>query len=76
MVEPPSGQAPPAPHQHPLRFLWQMDAEGRFALESNEFIRLIGARTAAGFGRPWREIAEAFGLDPERRVAAALASRD
>ena len=71
-----SGQAPPAPRQHPLRFLWQMDAEGRFALESDEFIRLIGARTAAGFGRPWREIAEAFGLDPEGRVAAALESRD
>lgn len=76
MVEPPSGQAPPAPRQHPLRFLWQMDAEGRFVLLSDEFIHLIGPRTAAGFGRPWREIAEAFELDPEGRVAAALASRD
>lgn len=76
MVEPPSGQAPPAPRQHPLRFLWQMDAEGRFVLLSDEFIHLIGPRTAAGFGRPWREIAEAFELDPEGRVAAALESRD
>src|SRR5439155_16495673 len=58
MVEPPSRQAePPAPRQHPLRFLWQMDAEGRFVLSSDEFIRLIGAHTAAGFGRSWREIA-------------------
>ncbi|WP_018318276.1 PAS domain S-box protein [Bradyrhizobium sp. WSM2793] len=86
MVEPPSGQQssgrdssgqePPAPRQHPLRFLWQMDAEGRFALLSDEFIRLIGARTAAGFGRPWREIAEDFSLDSDGRVAEALASHD
>ena len=32
---------------HPLRFMWQMDAEGRFSLGSDEFTRLIGARTAA-----------------------------
>ncbi|MBR0951568.1 PAS domain-containing protein [Bradyrhizobium canariense] len=81
MVEPPSGQEtgqvePPAPRQHPLRFLWQMDAEGRFVLASSEFIRLIGPRTAAGFDRPWREIAEEFSLDPESRVAQALASQD
>ncbi|MHB0769675.1 PAS domain-containing sensor histidine kinase [Bradyrhizobium sp. 5.13L] len=76
MVEPPSAQEPPAPRQHPLRFLWQMDADGRFVLDSDEFIRLMGARSAAGFGRPWREIAEEFSLDPEGRVAAALESRD
>jgi PAS domain S-box-containing protein len=81
MVEPPSGQEtgqvePPAPRQHPLRFIWQMDAEGRFVLGSDEFIRLIGAHTAAGFGRPWHEIAEEFSLDPESRVAQALASQD
>ncbi|MBR0867485.1 PAS domain S-box-containing protein [Bradyrhizobium diazoefficiens] len=77
MVEPPSGPTEtPAPHQHPLRFLWQMDAEGRFVLASCEFIRLMGAHTAAGFGRPWREIAEEFSLDPEGRVAQALASHD
>ena len=55
--------------------MWQMDAEGRFSLGSDEFIRLIGARTAAGFGRPWSEIAETFGLDPEGRVAKAVATR-
>jgi PAS domain S-box-containing protein len=81
MVEPPSGQEtgqvePPAPRQHPLRFLWQMDAEGRFVLGSDEFIHLIGAHTAAGFGRPWHEIADEFALDPESRVAQALASQD
>jgi PAS domain S-box-containing protein len=62
--------------RHPLRFMWQMDAEGRFALGSDEFTRLIGARTAAGFGRLWSEIAELFGLDPDGRVLKAVATRD
>ena len=57
------------PRRNPLRFMWQMDADGRFSLGSDEFTRLIGARTAAGFGRLWSEIAEAFGLDPDGRVA-------
>ncbi|UFW48584.1 MULTISPECIES: PAS domain-containing sensor histidine kinase [Bradyrhizobium] len=72
------GESPSAasPRQHPLRFLWQMDAEGRFVLGSDEFIRLMGAHTAAGFGRPWREIAEEFSLDPDGRVEQALASHD
>jgi PAS domain S-box-containing protein len=61
---------------HPLRFMWQMDAEGRFSLGSDEFTRLIGTRTAAGFGRPWSEIAEVFGLDPDGRVLKAVAGRD
>ncbi|EJN12987.1 PAS domain S-box [Bradyrhizobium sp. YR681] len=75
MAEPPSAE-PPAPRQHPLRFLWQMDAEGRFVLASSELIRLMGAHTASGFGRPWREIADEFSLDPDGRVAQALASHD
>jgi PAS domain S-box-containing protein len=82
-AESPAEQPPPAapepapvPRQHPLRFMWQIDADGRFSLGTSEFTRLIGARTAAGFGRPWRDIAETFGLDPEGRVANAIATRD
>ncbi len=68
----------PAPNtcRHPLRFVWQMDAEGRFSLGSNEFTRLIGPRTAAGIGRSWREIADSFALDPDGRVLKAIANRD
>jgi PAS domain S-box-containing protein len=64
------------PRRLPLRFMWQMDSEGRFSLGSDEFTHLIGTRTAAGFGRPWREIAELFGLDPDGHVAKAIATRD
>jgi PAS domain S-box-containing protein len=73
---PPWLDQPPHPRRHPLRFMWQMDNEGRFSLGSDEFTRLIGARTAAGFGRLWSEIADVFGIDPEGRVAKAVATRD
>jgi PAS domain S-box-containing protein len=66
----------PNTRRHPLRFMWRMDEEGRFSLGSDEFTRLIGARTAASFGRLWSEIAEVFGLDPDGRVARAIATQD
>jgi hypothetical protein len=86
-----SEPAPPAAHlapmsppdetaararRHPLRFAWHMDADGRFWLGSDEFTWLIGAQTTAGFGRPWQEIAEAFGLDPAGRIVEAIATRE
>jgi PAS domain S-box-containing protein len=82
-AEPSPAEAPswpdepsPDPRQQPLRFTWRMDAEGRFSLDPGEFTRLIGPRTAAGFSRPWSEIAEAFGLDPDGRVQKAVATSD
>jgi PAS domain S-box-containing protein len=60
--------------RRPLRFMWQMDHEGRFSLGSDEFTRLIGMRTAAGFGRLWSDIADSFGLDPAGRVVKAFAT--
>lgn len=67
----------PSPHTRrlPLRFMWQMDREGRFSLGADEFARLIGPRTTASFGRLWSEIADAFGLDPDGRVMKAFATR-
>ena len=58
----------------PLRFTWQMDKEGRFTLGSDEFTGLIGPRTTAAFDRPWRDIAETFGFDPEGRMTKAFAT--
>ncbi|MCA6123039.1 PAS domain S-box protein [Bradyrhizobium sp. WSM 1704] len=67
---------PPPLRRHPLRFMWQMDHEGRFSLGSDEFTRLIGMHTAAGLGRLWSDIAAAFGLDPEGRVMQAFATHN
>jgi PAS domain S-box-containing protein len=64
------------PRLQPLRFLWQIDAAGRFWLRSDEFIHLIGPHAAADFGRTWSDIAHTFALDPEGRVAKAIASHD
>ena len=72
----PSWLDEPAPRLQPLRFVWQMDVDGRFSLASSEFSDLIGARTAAGFGRLWQEIADAFALDPDGRVLKAIATRN
>jgi len=69
-------ESPPPPRSIPLRFMWQMDADGRFSLGSDEFNHLIGSCTAAGFGRLWRDIAAAFALDPEGRVLKAVATHD
>jgi PAS domain S-box-containing protein len=66
----------PNTRRHPLRFMWQMDLEGRFSLGSDEFTRLIGLRTAAGFGRLWSDIAKTFALDPDGRVMKAIATRN
>jgi PAS domain S-box-containing protein len=78
--EPPAAPAeqPPSPtaRRHPLRFMWLMNAEGRFSIGSDEFTRLIGARTAAGFGRLWADIAATFDLDPDGRVMKAVATHD
>jgi signal transduction histidine kinase len=62
--------------REPLRFIWQIDADGNFLLERGEFTHLIGPRTAAGLNRRWSEIAEIFGLDPDGRVAKVMAAHD
>ncbi len=72
----PDEPAPPAERRYPLRFVWTMDAALCFTLASSDFAETVGPRTAALLGRPWAEIADALALDPEGRVAHAIASRD
>jgi PAS domain S-box-containing protein len=72
----PGASSLPAERRHPLRFVWQVDSDGRFTVGSDEFIELVGPRTMAAFGRPWHEIADDLQLDPEGRVASALATRE
>jgi signal transduction histidine kinase len=60
----------------PLRFVWQVDADDRFTIASDEFVALMGGAAAAALGGPWAELAAALGLDSEGRIAHALASRE
>jgi PAS domain S-box-containing protein len=62
--------------RHPLRFVWQMDVDGRFTMASDEFIALVGPRTAALLGQPWTRIAAELGLDADGRIVRAIASHD
>jgi signal transduction histidine kinase len=86
-VTPPPTSPPPAPQtvppaepiverRHPLRFVWQMDADGRFVVGSDEFAALVGPKTMAAFGRKWSDIAAELNLDPDNQVARAVASQE
>jgi signal transduction histidine kinase len=76
-AEPPRPpEAPAAERRHPLRFVWQMDAEGRFVVGSDEFVALVGPRTMAAFGRKWSDIVAELTLDPDNQVARAVASHE
>jgi PAS domain S-box-containing protein len=74
---------PPAASGHmsdarrlPFRFVWHMDADGHFTVESREFVALMGPATAALLGEPWSHIARTMEIDPEGRVAAAIETKD
>src|SRR3954462_1210147 len=53
-----------------------MDAEDRFQLAAPAFAEAMGPHTISMIGKPWGEITAALGIDPESRVAHAVASRD
>jgi signal transduction histidine kinase len=62
--------------RHPLRFVWQMDADGRFIVGSDEFVELVGPKTMAAFGRKWCDIAAELKLDPDNQITRAVASHE
>lgn len=72
----PSSTQTPAERRHPLRFVWQMDAQGKFSLGAGEFTDVIGDSVASALNKPWNEIAATLGIDPQGEVAKAIASRD
>jgi PAS domain S-box-containing protein len=80
IASPPTVPSPVAsetrPRRMPLRFVWQMDVETRFTLGAQDFTKLIGPKTASVLDRPWADIAEALKLDPEAKVAQALAAHE
>lgn len=61
--------------RRPLRFTWQTDEDGTLTL-SPDFAAMIGIEPASLAGKSWSELCSAFALDPERRLARALLTRD
>ncbi|EKF20596.1 PAS domain-containing sensor histidine kinase [Nitratireductor pacificus] len=59
-----------------VRFAWRTDAEGRFTALSDAFAEAVGPAAADVMGRRFREVSNAFGLDPDGRISALLERRD
>ncbi|MEP9370785.1 PAS domain S-box protein [Mesorhizobium sp. KR1-2] len=60
----------------PTRFVWRTDAEGRFSAISKEFADAVGAAAADVIGRRFRDVSNAFDLDPSGEIAGLLERRD
>ena len=59
----------------PVRFLWQTDAANRFLFVSPGLGQLVG-RTSEVVGETWCDVASRLKLDPDGRIAEALARHD
>ncbi|TWH00613.1 PAS domain S-box-containing protein [Mesorhizobium sp. J18] len=66
----------PHPTAGPIRFVWRTDAETRFTAISEEFAEAVGPAAADVIGRRFREVANAFGLDPHGEIPTLLERRD
>ncbi|MDI6836654.1 MAG: histidine kinase dimerization/phospho-acceptor domain-containing protein [Rhizobiaceae bacterium] len=64
------------PSNRASRFVWKIDAEGRFSEVSKEFAEAVGPHSAAIEGRSFVEVAQTFNLDPEGKIADLLKRRD
>jgi PAS domain S-box-containing protein len=63
-------------HRQPLRFVWQMDQDGRFTIASDAFTSLIGPESAAVLGQRWIDIARHLQLDPDEQISRAIDTRE
>ena len=58
------------------RFVWKIDAEGRFSEVSSEFAQAVGPRAADINGVAFSDLAALFNLDPEGKIGELLRKRD
>ncbi|MBP2447352.1 sensor histidine kinase [Rhizobium leguminosarum] len=64
------------PNSRATRFVWKIDAEGRFNEVSHEFADAVGPHASDIIGSAFGDIAALFNLDPDGKLAEALARRD
>lgn len=60
----------------PVRFVWRIDADGRFSAISPEFADAVGPNAADIVGRSFEEVAAVFNLDPDGTIGDLLRRRD
>lgn len=60
----------------PVRFVWKIDAEGRFSEISEEFAAAAGPRAAGISGERFSDVAARFDLDPDGKIGDLLRRRD
>lgn len=58
------------------RFVWKIDAAGRFSEVSREFADAVGPHAAEIAGNAFTDIAARFNLDPDGKITELLARRD
>ena len=63
-------------HGRATRFVWKIDAEGRFSEVSREFAEAVGPNAAKVTGMAFADVAAHFNLDPDGKIAELLARRD
>ncbi len=77
----PSSEAPAgafvfSPERRATRFVWKIDADGRFCDVSHEFAEAVGPHAADINGVAFTDLAALFNLDPEGKIAELLKKRD
>ncbi len=60
----------------PVRFVWKIDADGKFCDVSSEFALAVGPQAADVNDVAFEDIADRFKLDPDGKIAALLQRRD
>ncbi|GGD06334.1 histidine kinase dimerization/phospho-acceptor domain-containing protein [Aureimonas glaciei] len=77
-TEPPAGRQPfvPSFSGAPVRFVWQIDRDGKFRSLTPEFSAAVGAKAADVAGRSFREVADVFGFDTSGEISRLLERRD
>ncbi|WP_065372772.1 PAS domain S-box protein [Ensifer adhaerens] len=59
-----------------VRFVWKIDAEGRFSEISEEFATAVGPRAADVIGASFTEVAVRYDLDRDHKIGTLLQRRD
>ncbi|MBY3495719.1 ATP-binding protein [Rhizobium laguerreae] len=64
------------PNSRATRFVWKIDAGGRFTEVSHEFAEAVGPHASDIIGSAFGDVAALFNLDPDGKLSEALARRD